>query len=79
MAGATTLRGILGLGTHGIIQRSAWSIVEHVPVIVEIVDSAEKISSFVERSLCRLMPHGLATLERANVMMYRHRGDDAGK
>jgi PII-like signaling protein len=76
LAGATTLRGILGLGTHGIIERSAWSIVEHVPVVVEIVDSAEKISSFVERLLCRLMPHGLATLERANVMMYRHRGDD---
>ena len=73
MAGATTLRGILGLGAHGIIQRSAWSIVEHVPVIVEIVDSAEKITAFIEQSLAPLMFHGLATLERANVMMYRHR------
>jgi uncharacterized protein len=76
MAGATTLRGILGLGTHGTIQRSVWSLVEHVPVIVEIVDSAEKITTFIEQSLSQLLLHGLATLERANVMMYRHRASD---
>ncbi|HEX4144848.1 MAG TPA: DUF190 domain-containing protein [Pirellulales bacterium] len=76
MAGATTLRGILGLGTRGMIERSAWSLTEHVPVIVEIVDSAEKITSFIDRSLDTLMLHGLATLERARVMMYRHRADE---
>jgi uncharacterized protein len=76
LAGATTLRGMLGLGAHGLIQRSAWSIVEHVPVIVEIVDSAERLSSFIEGSLASTMIHGLATLERANVMMYRHRDHD---
>ena len=77
MAGATILRGILGHGGHGTIQRSVWSLAEHVPVIVEIVDTAEKISAFIEQSLAPLMLHGLATLERANVMMYRHRGDEA--
>ncbi|HEY1786464.1 MAG TPA: DUF190 domain-containing protein, partial [Pirellulales bacterium] len=76
MAGATTLRGILGLGAHGIIRRSVWSITEHLPVIVEIVDSAEKIAAFIERSVDPLLLHGLATLERANVMMYRHRASD---
>jgi hypothetical protein len=75
MAGATTLRGILGLGAHGTIERSVWSLTEHVPVIVEIVDSADKISAFIQHTLDRLMLHGLATLERANVMMYRHRND----
>ena len=77
LAGATVLRGILGLGAHGKIQRSVWSIVEHVPVIVEIVDTATKIASFVEQSLAALVPHGLATLERASVMLYRHRADPA--
>jgi PII-like signaling protein len=77
LAGATVLRGLLGLGSHGVIRRSAWSIVEHVPVIVEIVDSAEKIKSFVDRSLAELLVHGLATLERASVMMYRHAADPA--
>jgi hypothetical protein len=42
-------------------------------VVVEIVDSAQKVKSFIERSLGSLMLHGLATLERAKVMMYRHR------
>ena len=45
-------------------------------MIVEIVDSREKIAAFIEHSLDRLMLHGLATLERANVMMYRHRAHD---
>ncbi len=79
LAGATVLRGLLGLGSHGMIRRSVWSIVEHVPVIVEIVDTAEKIKSFVDRSLAALVPHGLATLERAGVMLYRHRADPAGE
>jgi uncharacterized protein len=77
MAGATTIRGILGFGTHGLIQRTAWSIVEHVPVIVEIVDRAERIVSFVEGPLSELIPRGLATLERANVIMYRHGPDES--
>jgi uncharacterized protein len=77
LAGATILRGIYGWGAHGPIKSSVWSIVEHVPVIVEIVDSGERIASFVERCLGKLMTHGMATLERANVMMYRHRQRDA--
>ncbi len=76
LAGATVLRGILGYGSHGLIQRSAWSIVEHVPVIVEIVDCGEKIVSFVEGPLEEIMQHGMVTLERANVMLYRDRRHD---
>jgi PII-like signaling protein len=76
LAGATTLRGILGFGAHGLIKRTTWSIVEHVPVIIEIVDRPEKITAFVSGPLAQLVPRALATLERASVMMYRHRGDD---
>ena len=72
-AGATVLKGIMGFGKRGIIKASPLSIVEHVPVVVEIVDSAEKIERFVTGTLKPLMIHGLATLERAAVMMYRHR------
>ncbi len=79
LAGATTIRGILGIGSHGLIQRTAWSIVEHVPVIVEIVDRAERIVPFVEKTLGQLIHRGMATLERANVMMYRHGPDEAPK
>jgi len=40
---------------------------------VEIVDSAAKIMEFIQKRLASLMVHGEATLERANVMMYRQR------
>lgn len=74
LAGTTVLKGILGFGAHGVVQQSGsfWSLVEHVPVIVEIVDSAPRIGAFVNGTLSKLMIHGMATLERANVMMYRH-------
>jgi PII-like signaling protein len=72
LAGATVLRGILGAGSHGIIKRSMWSLVEHVPVIVEIVDNSERIEKFIDGPVAQLMQSGLLTLERANVMLYRH-------
>jgi uncharacterized protein len=73
LAGATVLRGILGFGSHGISRESKWSLVEHVPVILEMVDSADKIQAFIEGAVERIMRRGMITLERANVMMYRHR------
>ena len=76
LAGGTVLRGLMGFGSHGLLKPSVWSIVEHVPLIVEIVDSGEKIVKFVEGPLDELMIGGMITLERANVMMYRHRNLD---
>ena len=73
MAGATVLKGIAGFGSHGVIGSSHWKVVEHVPVIVEIVDLAPRIVQFISDRLAKLMLHGEATLERANVMMYRQR------
>jgi PII-like signaling protein len=72
LAGATVLRGIMGFGARGLIKRSAWSLVQHVPVIVEIVDSAPRIVPFLEGPLKELMAGGMITLERAHVMLYRY-------
>lgn len=71
LAGATVLRGILGTGYHGIIRPSPWSVSQHVPVIVEIVDSADRIMRFVQQSLDDIMVGGMLTLERAAVLLYR--------
>lgn len=71
LAGATVIRGILGTGYHGIIKASRWSLVEHVPVIVEIVDSAQRLAEFIKGPLDEIMIGGMMTLERAVVMMYR--------
>ncbi|HWE03737.1 MAG TPA: DUF190 domain-containing protein [Tepidisphaeraceae bacterium] len=71
LAGVTVLRGILGVGYHGILKTSPWSLVEHVPVVVEIVDSGPKIAEFVRGPLDEVMVGGMVTLERAAVVMYR--------
>lgn len=79
LAGAVVLRGILGAGYHGMIGESTWTLVQHVPVIVEIVDSAEKVASFIRAPLNDILLNGTLTLERARVMMYRHRAQDEPK
>jgi PII-like signaling protein len=75
LAGATVLRGIMGFGSRGLIQSSTWSLVQHVPVIVELVDAAERITAFLP-VLDEHLVGGMATLERANVVMYRHGKDE---
>jgi hypothetical protein len=76
LAGATVLCGILGAGYHGILRPSAHALVQHDPIIVEIVDGAERIVGFVQGPLDQLMIGGMLTLERAAVMMYRQRTHD---
>lgn len=76
LAGTTILRGILGFGFHGLIHSSTWSVVQHEPIIIEIVDTPEKIAAFIRNTLDHLMVGGMLTLERAAVMMYRQRAHD---
>jgi PII-like signaling protein len=75
LAGATVLQGILGAGYHGLISPSPWSLAQHEPVIVEIVDSADKFAAFIQGPLDKIMIGGMLTLERAAVMMYRPRNE----
>jgi PII-like signaling protein len=75
--GCTVLEGIFGLATHRLLAPSAWALVRHVPVILEIVDSAQRIAHFVDRALGEYMEDGLATMERASVIVHRHGAGDA--
>jgi PII-like signaling protein len=70
LAGATVLRGIYGLDVGGLLASGRWSVVEHVPVIVEIVDDARDIGLFLAE-VEEIVPECLATLERAYVLVYR--------
>jgi uncharacterized protein len=71
LAGATVLRGFFGLDVTGrLLESGAWSFVEHVPVIVEIVDAPQAIGRFLT-AVGEIVPEGLATLERAHVLLYR--------
>lgn len=72
LAGATLLRGISGLDVTGhLLESSAWSLVEHVPVIVEIVDAPQAVGRFLAE-VEAVVPEGLATLEQVHVLLYRH-------
>ncbi len=73
LAGATVLRGILGFGAGRILRHSPWHLADSVPMIVEIVDAPDRIGAFVNDALPQVLGEGLATLERAGVMMYRRR------
>jgi uncharacterized protein len=71
LAGATVLRGVMGLDVTGkLLETSPWSLVDHVPVIVEIVDSAQAVGRFLS-IVAQTVPEGMATLERAHVILYR--------
>jgi PII-like signaling protein len=71
LAGATLLRGITGLDVNGqLLESKPWSLVEHVPVIVEFVDSAQAIGRFLS-FVRKTVLEGMATLERGHVLLYR--------
>ena len=72
LAGATVLRGIMGFGanTRQIHTFRFDTLSEDLPMIVEVVDTSEKLDSFLEL----IRPHiktGLVTLEKAQVKFYR--------
>ena len=71
LAGATVLRGPMGFGkssrlhTAKILRLSA-----DLPLVIEIVDSEEKIQSFLP-VLGQMLGGGLLTLEKVKVVEYR--------
>ena len=79
LAGATVLRGFFGLDVTGkLLESSVWSLAEHVPVIVEIVDGPQAIGRFLS-VVEQIVHEGLATLERAHVILYRHSREAAAR
>jgi PII-like signaling protein len=70
LAGATVLRGTLGFGHSSRLHRdSLLHLSQDLPVVVEIVDSEEKIDAFLP-ILDEMMESGLVTLEKAKVLQY---------
>lgn len=77
LAGATVIRGIQGFGANSRIIHTAkiLRLSEDLPIIVEIVDTDEKIKSFlpavdemIEKTGCGAM----VTVERAEIIRYGH-------
>lgn len=71
LAGATAVKGFLGFGCKSHLHTAKiLRLSEDLPVIVEIVDSEEKINKFLPR-LDQMVPEGLITMEKVNVILYR--------
>ena len=64
-------RGLMGYGAHSRVHTAkVLRLSEDLPIVIEIVDSSEKIEGFLP-DLDRMMDEGLVTVERAKVLVYR--------
>ena len=71
LAGATVLRGPMGFGKSSRLHTAKiLRLSMDLPLVIELVDSEEKIQSFLP-VLDRMMGGGLLTLEKVKVVEYR--------
>jgi uncharacterized protein len=70
LGGATVLRGPMGFGHSSRLHTAkVLRLSEDLPLIVEIVDSEEKIKAYLE-AIDPMMGSGLITLEKVQVLQY---------
>ncbi len=71
LAGATVLRGMMGFGAHSRLHTfKVERLSLDLPIIIEIVDSREKLEAFLVR-IDDNVTEGLATMEKVDVRLYR--------
>ena len=72
LGGATVLRGQMGFGKSSRMHTAKiLRLSMDLPIVIEIVDSEEKINDFLP-ALEEMMSGGMVTLERVQVIEYRH-------
>ncbi len=75
LSGATVTRGIMGFGANSKVHTTKlFEISTDLPLVIEIVDTEEKIRTFtsiVEKMFEETNSGGLITLEKAEVIRYR--------
>ena len=78
LAGATVLRGSMGFGANSKMHTTRLlELSTDLPILIEIVDSAEKINSLLP-FLDEVVTEGLITIESVLVFRYRHNAARAG-
>ena len=74
IAGATVLRGVMGYGASSMVHSAKiLAISDDMPIIIEIVDEADKVEKFlasIERHFENSRFGMLVTLEKINVIHY---------
>ena len=77
LAGATVLRGPMGFGKSSRLHTAKiLRLSMDLPLVIEIVDSEEKIQGFLP-VLDEMMQSGLLTIEKVKVMEYRGKEPNA--
>jgi PII-like signaling protein len=75
LSGATVTRGIMGFGANSRVHTTKlFEISSDLPLVIEIVDSEEKIRAFiqaVDHLFEQAKSGGLITLEKAEVILYK--------
>jgi hypothetical protein len=75
LSGATVTRGIMGFGANSRIHSAKlFDISSDLPIIIEIVDTEDKIRAFVktvEKYFEESKSGGLITIEKAEVIRYK--------
>jgi PII-like signaling protein len=73
IAGATMLRGLMGFGAASRIHTAKiLRLSEDMPIVIEIVDSADKIDALLP-IIDEMVEEGMVTLEKVRVIQYRHK------
>lgn len=74
LAGATVYRGIMGFGKNSIIHTSKiFALSDDLPLVIEIVDSENKIDGFIPKVkdiFEKADNGGLITIEKAEIIHY---------
>ena len=71
LSGATVFKGIEGFGGHSVVHAARiFDLSADLPVLIEIVDSEEKIRAFLP-TIDGMVSEGLVTLETVEIIAYR--------
>ena len=74
LAGATVLRGLEGFGASSRIHTAKiLRLSEDLPIVIELVDQEDRIRRILP-VLDEMVTEGLITLEKVQVVTYRHDG-----
>ena len=75
LAGATVLRGPMGFGhSNRLHTTKIEDLSENLPIVVEIVDTEEKITAFLS-DIDGMIGSGLVTIEKVQVLRYGSKSD----
>ena len=73
VAGATVFKGIAGIGAHSELRSfNIFTISQVMPLIIEIIDSEEKIAEFIDK-IDYMICEGIMTMCDTQVIKYKHK------